>query len=66
MERNQKRCNKPSKDYGTGKNKVYQDNPGFKDPAAHDFRLALEAKLLKDLPGFQLIRVERIGLQKGS
>ena len=51
-----------TQDFSTGKNMVYQDRPGFRDSSALDFRLAPDAKLLKDLPGFQAIPVERIGL----
>ena len=52
-----------SRDFATGRNVSYQENPGFKDPASLDFRLAPDAKLLKDLPGFEAIPVERIGLR---
>ena len=52
-----------TKDYSTGKNMVYQKNPGFSDPVALDFRLGKDAVLLKDLPGFERIPFEKIGLQ---
>jgi hypothetical protein len=50
-------------DFSTGKNIAYQDQPGFKDADALDFRMAPDAKLLKDLPAFQQIPVEKIGLR---
>ncbi len=53
----------PTQDFSTGKNIAYQEQPGFKDVAALDFRLAPDVKLLKDLPGFETIPVERIGLR---
>jgi hypothetical protein len=49
-------------DFSTGKNIAYQEHPGFKDAASLDFRLTPDAKLLKDLPGFEAIPVDRIGL----
>lgn len=51
-----------AKDYGTGQNRVYLQDPGFIHAAARDFRLSPNAKLLKDLPGFQSIPVDKIGL----
>lgn len=53
----------PTKDFSTGPNMAYEGHPGFKDSSALDFRLAPDAKLLKDLPGFEAIPVERIGLR---
>jgi hypothetical protein len=53
----------PTKDFATGRNMIYQDDPGFKDSGALDFRLAPDARLLKDLPGFEAIPVDRIGLR---
>ncbi len=53
----------PTQDFSTGNNIAYQGQPVFKDAAALDFRLAPDAKLLKDLPGFEEIPVDRIGLR---
>ncbi len=50
-------------DFSTGKNMVYESDPGFVDMAGLDFRLKPGAQLLKDLPGFPAIPVDRIGLQ---
>jgi hypothetical protein len=50
------------KEYASGANVAYDANPGFVDPVHLDFRLKPDAKLLKDLPGFKPIPVERIGL----
>jgi len=49
-------------DYASGKNMVYTDDPGFVNAAALDFRLKPDAQLLRDLPGFEPIPVEKIGL----
>ncbi len=48
--------------YASGPNWVYEDDPGFVDLARHDFRLRPGARLTRDLPGFQPIPVEKIGL----
>ena len=50
------------KDYASGPNMTYDSDPGFVDPAHLDFRLKPGSKLLKDLPGFVSIPVEKIGL----
>ncbi len=49
-------------DYSTGPNKVYEFDPGFVDAAHLDFHLKPDAQLLKDLPAFTPIPVEKIGL----
>jgi Right handed beta helix region len=46
----------------TGRNMVYTDDPGFVNVERLDFRLKLDAQLLKDLPDFKSIPVEKIGL----
>lgn len=48
--------------YGTGTNLEYANDPGFVDMEQYDFRLKQDAQLKKDLPGFELIPVEKIGL----
>jgi hypothetical protein len=52
-----------TKEFSTGKNMIYESDPGFVDMAALDFRLKPGAQLLKDLPGFPAIPFDRIGLQ---
>lgn len=52
----------PPAGYASGKNAAYDADPGFVDAARLDFRLKPGAQLLKDLPGFQPIPVEKIGL----
>lgn len=52
-----------SPEYATGTNKEYLEDPGFNDRASLDFGLRKDAMLLKDLPGFERIPVEKIGLQ---
>lgn len=44
------------------KNVSYSSDPGFVDFANHDFRLKPDAQVFKDLPGFQPIRFQEIGL----
>lgn len=51
-----------SSEYATGMNKSYLEDPGFNERASLDFRLRKDALLLKDLPGFERIPVEKIGL----
>lgn len=46
----------------TGTNIAYPDDPGFADAAHLDFHLKPGAQLLKDLPDFQPIPVDKIGL----
>ncbi len=48
--------------FASGKNMSYAADPGFVNPAKRDFRLKPDAQLFKDLPGFQPIHVEKIGL----
>jgi hypothetical protein len=49
-------------EYASGLNKVYDSDPGFVDSAHFDFRLNPDARIIKDLPGFKPIPVEKIGL----
>lgn len=53
----------PVKDYSTGPHKIYQNDPGFNNPAALDYGLRGDAAILKDMPAFKAIPFERIGLQ---
>jgi hypothetical protein len=53
---------KPCPPFATGTNLAVADNPGFIDPAALDFRINPMSPLTKELPGFQPIPVEKIGL----
>lgn len=46
----------------SGRNVAYESNPGFADLARFDFRLKPDARLRKDLPGFQPIPFDKIGL----
>lgn len=48
--------------FASGKNMGYGTDPGFVNLAKRDFRLKTDAPLFKDLPGFQPIPVEKIGL----
>lgn len=52
----------PARPYPSGANAVYEENPGFQDIGKLDFSLKPQARLLKDLPGFERIPVEKIGL----
>jgi len=45
-----------------GKNMAYTNDPGFANLAKHDFRLKPDARVFKDLPGFQPIPFEKMGL----
>lgn len=45
-----------------GRNMTYSSNPGFLDMAKMNFKLLPNAQLLKDLPNFKPIPVEKIGL----
>jgi len=49
-------------DFVTGKNVSYDGDPGFVNFAMKDFRLKPDAKVFKDLPGFQPIPFDKIGL----
>ena len=53
----------PTKDYSSGPNKIYTEDPGFTDRRAMDFGLCEDATLLKDLPEFEKIPFSRIGLR---
>jgi hypothetical protein len=46
----------------TGTNIAYDSDPGFVDVAHLDFHLKPDAQLLKDVPNFQPIPVDKIGL----
>ena len=48
--------------FASGTNLACDSNPGFADMENLDFRLAPDSRLLKELPGFMPIPVERIGL----
>jgi hypothetical protein len=48
--------------YGSGTNLACAENPGFKDIAHLDFRLNPDSPLHTELPGFDAIPVEKIGL----
>jgi len=48
--------------YASGKMMMYSENPGFVDIEKLDFHLKPGAQLLKDLPEFEPIPVEKIGL----
>jgi hypothetical protein len=48
--------------YGTGSNLEYDNDPGFVDLEHYDLRLKPDAQLKKDLPGFEAIPFEKIGL----
>ena len=49
-------------DFGRHKIVAYNSDPGFVDMEHLDFRLRPDSHLLRDLPGFQQIPVEKIGL----
>ena len=48
--------------FASGKNLSYAGDPGFVDFAKGDYRLKPDAKVFKDLPGFQPIPFDKIGL----
>ena len=48
--------------FASGKNVSYDGDPGFVNFAKKDFRLKPDAKVFKDLPGFQPIPLDKIGL----
>ena len=48
--------------FASGKNVSYTNDPGFVDLAKHDLRLKPDARIFRDLPGFQPIPFEKIGL----
>ena len=45
-----------------GKNRSYETNPGFVDPARLDFQLKSDAQALQDLPGLEAFPTDRVGL----
>ena len=48
--------------FATGTNLAVAHNPGFNDPAALDFGLKPLSSLTSELPGFQPIPADKIGL----
>jgi hypothetical protein len=56
------RKTKPCPPFATGTNLAVASNPGFADPAALDFRIQSGSQLSRELPGFQPIPLEKIGL----
>ena len=48
--------------YASGKMMSYDDNPGFVNIERLDFHVKPGAQLLQDIPDFQPIPVDRIGL----
>ena len=48
--------------YGTGTNLAFAENPGFLDLSRNDFHLDRGSRLHADLPGFEPIPVDKIGL----
>ena len=44
-------------------NKTIPDDPGFKNPQFYDYSLPADLPLLKEIPGFEPIPFEKIGLQ---
>jgi hypothetical protein len=52
----------PTEGMESGKNVTYASDPGFVNMERLDFRLKPDSKILKDLPGFKPIPVEKIGL----
>ena len=49
-------------DYAPPGNVVYDQDPGFVNAEKLDFRLKPDARLLRDLPNFKPIPLEKIGL----
>jgi hypothetical protein len=54
---------KKSPPFPTGKNVAYAADPGFVDMAHLNFQIKPGSQLLQNLPGFEPIPVEQIGLQ---
>jgi parallel beta-helix repeat protein len=52
----------PCPSFSTGTNLAVNENPGFRDPLAFDFRIKPFALIAEKLPRFQPIPVEKIGL----
>lgn len=48
--------------FATGTNLAVASNPGFADPVALDFRISPDSQLRRELPGFESIPVDKIGL----
>ena len=48
--------------FASGRNLDYGADPGFVNLAKRDYRLTQGARVFKDLPGFEAIPVEKIGL----
>jgi len=48
--------------FASGKNLSYQGDPGFANYADGDYRLRPDARIFRDLPGFQPIPFEKMGL----
>ena len=48
--------------FATGTNLAVASNPGFVDPSALDFRISPDSQLRRELPGFESIPVDKIGL----
>lgn len=48
--------------FASGRNVSYANDPGFMNFAKKDFRLKPDAQVFKDLPGFQPIPFDKIGL----
>ena len=48
--------------FATGTNLTVASNPGFADPSALDFRISPDSQLRRELPGFESIPVDKIGL----
>ncbi len=46
-------------------NKDYPSDPGFEDMAHLNFKLKPDSQLLKDLPSFQQIPLDKVGWRKG-
>jgi len=53
---------KASPSFATGTNLAVASNPGFADPSALDFRIKPDSQLRRELPGFEAIPVDKIGL----
>lgn len=54
-----KRASEP---FPSGPNAIYEEDPGFVDLAGGDLRLRPDSRVFRDLPGFQPIPFEKIGL----
>ena len=54
--------NKTCPSFATGPNLTVDSNPGFADPSVLDFRITPDSQLRRELPGFESIPVDKIGL----